>query len=87
MSVRAALSVLANGSGLREMLRASIAYTGDVDTVATIALGAASRSTQLTADLPAVLVDELEQGPYGRDYLNNLDNRLLAWAGARATRS
>ncbi|MFG1797504.1 hypothetical protein [Nocardia sp. NPDC049149] len=43
MSVRAALTVLASGRSLSAMLRASVAFTGDVDTVATIAFAAAAR--------------------------------------------
>ncbi|MEU5694470.1 ADP-ribosylglycohydrolase family protein [Actinosynnema sp. NPDC020468] len=75
MSVRAALTALAGNTTLSGVLRASVAFTGDVDTVATIALAAGSCSAEIAADLPAVLVDGLENGPYGRDYLIALDAR------------
>ncbi|WP_018686489.1 ADP-ribosylglycohydrolase family protein [Actinokineospora enzanensis] len=80
MSVRAALTSLVTQAenGLAAILRASIAYTGDVDTVATIALGAASRSRQVAQDLPKHLLSNLENGPYGRDYLSSLDSILLS---------
>ncbi|GAA4528163.1 ADP-ribosylglycohydrolase family protein [Amycolatopsis samaneae] len=78
MSVRAALTALAGHDSLSAMLRACVAYTGDVDTVATIALAAASRAPSITQDLPAVLLDGLETGPYGQSYLRDLDTRLLA---------
>lgn len=78
MSVRAALTALAGSSSLREILRACVAFTGDVDTVATVALGAASRSPQVVNDLPSVLRRGLEDGPYGRGYLWNLDTRMLS---------
>ncbi|WP_309116087.1 ADP-ribosylglycohydrolase family protein [Saccharothrix sp.] len=74
MSVRAALTALAGQGTQSEVLRACVAFTGDVDTVATVALAAASHV--LPADLPAVLVDGLENGPYGRDHLAKLDARL-----------
>jgi ADP-ribosylglycohydrolase len=77
MSVRAALTALTSSKSMSEILRASIAFTGDVDTVATIALAAASRSQEITQDLPQVLRENLENGPYGHDYLQTLDNRLL----------
>ncbi|TDV55307.1 ADP-ribosylglycohydrolase family protein [Actinophytocola oryzae] len=77
MSVRAALTALARATTMRGLLHACVAYTGDVDTVATIALAAASRTPEVTDDLPAALHDDLENGTYGRDYLAALDGRLL----------
>ncbi|MEV0681766.1 ADP-ribosylglycohydrolase family protein [Actinosynnema sp. NPDC050436] len=76
MSVRAALTALAGGSSASGVLRACVAWTGDVDTVATVALAAASTSSRVVADLPAVLVEGLENGRYGRDHLARLDARL-----------
>lgn len=76
-SVLAALTVLAGGGGMAEMLRRCVDFTGDVDTVAVIAMAAASRSPQIDRDLPSVLVDGLENGPFGRDYLAGLDRVLL----------
>jgi hypothetical protein len=77
MSVRAALTALRAGPSMSEILRASVAFTGDVDTVATIALAAASRSAEVGQDLPGVLRNGLEDGPFGRGYLEDLDARLL----------
>ncbi|XVV01837.1 ADP-ribosylglycohydrolase family protein [Actinosynnema sp. CA-248983] len=74
MSVRAALTALAGHTTQSEVLRACVAFTGDVDTVATVALAAASHTH--APDLPGVLVDGLENGPYGRDHLARLDARL-----------
>jgi len=54
------------------------AFTGDVDTVATIALAAASCSEEYEKDLPPQLVVSLENGRYGREYLTELDVELLA---------
>ncbi len=77
MSVRAALTALATGRSLSGMLHSAVALTGDVDTVATIALAAASRSPEVAQDLPPVLWRDLENGEFGRDYLAALDERLL----------
>jgi ADP-ribosyl-[dinitrogen reductase] hydrolase len=76
--VRAAISAVSTRRSLAELLGACVAYGGDVDTVATIALAAASWSVDDRADLPAVLTDGLEDGTYGRSYLEGLDRQLVA---------
>lgn len=76
MSVRAALTALTNATAMSRLLQACVAYTGDVDTVATIALAAAARSAEVTDDLPERLHQDLEHGTYGHDYLADLDRRL-----------
>ncbi|MFI9510114.1 ADP-ribosylglycohydrolase family protein [Nocardia sp. NPDC052566] len=78
MSARAALTALSTGRSLTEILRTCVAFTGDMDTVATIALAAAARSQEVVQDLPDTLLAGLENGPFGRDYLRDLDSRLLA---------
>jgi ADP-ribosyl-[dinitrogen reductase] hydrolase len=77
MSVRAALTALAKATTMRGLLYDCIAYTGDVDTVATIAMAAAARSPEIVNDLPEALYRDLENGTYGRDYLAALNGRLL----------
>jgi ADP-ribosyl-[dinitrogen reductase] hydrolase len=77
MSARAAITALSAASGLAELLLACIAFTGDVDTVATIALAAGSRAADIAQDLPRQLYDTLENGRYGRDHLTALDTQLL----------
>ncbi|MEM9119799.1 MAG: ADP-ribosylglycohydrolase family protein [Cyanobacteria bacterium P01_F01_bin.56] len=79
-SVHAALTAVVAHNSLSDILRASIAYTGDVDTVATIALGAAAGSQEVDQNLPQCLYDNLENGPYGLDYLIQLDRQLLEQA-------
>lgn len=80
MSVRAAITAVARNRRLRDLLRDCVAFTGDVDTVATIALAAASCSQEYEQDLPRTLIETLENGPYGRDYLIDLDQKLMALA-------
>ena len=76
MSVRAAVTAIQSHGSMSEILRACVAYTGDVDTVAAIAMGAASCAQDVDQDLPPALVDALEDGAYGRTYLRQLDERL-----------
>jgi ADP-ribosylglycohydrolase len=83
MSVRAAITALRRNHRLSDLLRDCIAFTGDVDTVATIALATASCSPEFEPDLPESLLSALEKGPYGRDYLTALDVRLLALKASR----
>jgi len=77
MSVRAAITAIGHNRSLSSLLRECVDFGGDVDTVATIALGAASMSEDYAQDLPQALVDGLENGPFGRDFLSALDRRLL----------
>jgi ADP-ribosylglycohydrolase len=77
-SVRAAITAIQRNDSLSGLLRDCVDFTGDVDTVATIALGAASWSREVVADLPEHLKLNLENGTYGRDYLLELDKQLMA---------
>ena len=77
MSVHAAFTALTACHTMSGLLRTCIAFTGDVDTVATIALAAGSFSEEIEQDLPKHLYAGLETGPFGRDYLQKLDEQLL----------
>lgn len=82
-AVRAAVSAVTICDTLSDLLKMCVAFGGDVDTVAAIAMPAASRSVEIRDDIPTVLVDQLEDGSFGRSYLRALDYRLLtAWPGA-----
>ena len=76
MSVRAALTALATCASLSELLARCVDFTGDVDTVATMAVAAGSCSSEIVSDLPIILLEGLENGSYGRDYLSDLDSKL-----------
>jgi ADP-ribosylglycohydrolase len=78
MSVRAAITAVMRNNSLSELLKDCIAYTGDVDTVAAIALAAASCSEEIKQDLPEHLIAGLENGSYGRDYIVALDRKLMS---------
>lgn len=76
MSVRAAITSIMKNDSMSAILKHSIAYTGDVDTVAAIALGCASSCEEIEQDLPQELIDGLENKVYGKDYIVDLDRKL-----------
>lgn len=78
MSVRAAITAVMRNDTMSELLQDCIAFTGDVDTVAAIALAAGSCSEEIRQDIPNHLVTGLENGAYGRDYLIGLDKQLMS---------
>ena len=79
MSVRAAVTALSRCHAMSELLQTCIQFSGDVDTVAAIALAAGSCSSEIAQDIPIHLVDTLENGQYGRDYIQRLDRQLMAF--------
>lgn len=79
MSVQAAVTAIMCNHSLSGLLHDCIAFTGDVDTVAAMALSAASWSPEIEPDLPDVLISGLESGAYGIDYLRRLDRQLLCF--------
>ena len=77
-TVNALLTVLKNSSTLKEVLINSVAFSGDVDTVAAVGLGIANLSVEYEKSLLPFLYDELENGIYGRDYLQGVGEKLLS---------
>ena len=75
--VQAAVTAIVGNDSLSHILQECVAFTGDVDTVAAIALGAASCSEEVRQDLPSGLFEGLENGKYGRDYIMELDRKLM----------
>ena len=77
MSVQAAITALLKHTRMSELLKACIQFSGDVDTVAAIALAAGSCCREIAQDLPSHLLNALENGSYGKDYIVRLDEQLL----------
>lgn len=75
-AVWAAITALRHASSMTDLLKRSVAFLGDVDTVAAISCAAASYSDEIPNDLPQLLIDTLENGAFGRDYLIDLDSKL-----------
>jgi len=84
MSVKAAISAINANATMSGVLKQCIAYTGDVDTVAAVALAAAAQCPEISQDLPAFLFDDLENGDFGRDYIVDLDAQLTRKQAALA---
>jgi ADP-ribosylglycohydrolase len=78
-SVMAALTAFLRCDRMSDLLRTCVSFTGDVDTVAVIALAAGSCCTEIEQDLPAELHAGLERGICGYDFLRDLDRRLMKW--------
>ena len=76
--VRAALFAVTTLGSQSEMLKQSIDYKGDVDSVAAIAMGVSSLKSDAEKDLPVYLQLGLEDTTYGRAYLVELDKRLAS---------
>ena len=74
--VNAAAQAIEKHESMSAILKQCVDYGGDTDTVAAIALAAASQSPRIKQDIPDHLIDGLENGPYGYDYLTDLDFKL-----------
>jgi len=75
--VTAALDAMLRSDSLSELLVNCVNFAGDTDTICAIAMGPASFCKEMKQDLPQNLIDGLENGKYGRDYIIELDRKLL----------
>lgn len=78
--IQAALTAIRKYDKLSDILKASIDFQGDVDTVATLAMAIGSVAQEVENDLPDFLYDNLENGKYGRDFIEQLNDQLMALA-------
>jgi ADP-ribosyl-[dinitrogen reductase] hydrolase len=76
ITVRAAVTAITQTESLSDLLKSCISFTGDTDSVATIALACASGSEEFKRDLPQRLWDDIEDSEFGISYLRELDGRL-----------
>lgn len=63
-------------SSYAELLKASVALGGDVDSIAALGMGLLSLNNP-TDSVPSILLNNLENGQFGRDYLVKLDGELF----------
>ncbi len=75
-TVAAVLGLIINEDSLSGILKSAVSIGGDTDTVAAIAMAIGSCAQDITNDIPKTLYEGLENGPYGRDYLADLDRKL-----------
>lgn len=76
-TVDAVMTVLIQASTLKDVIDLSIKMGGDTDSVAAIACGVASLSSEYSNDLPEFLLNDLEDGEFGKAYLNQLNHKLM----------
>lgn len=77
-TVEAVLTVLQQEDTLTNILKRSVDFGGDVDTVASLALAIGSVAISVENDLPNWLYTDLENGKYGHDYIQKLDEQLMS---------
>ena len=73
----AALYAIEESESLSEILLCCVSLGGDSDTVAAVAVAAASCSKEIKQDIPRNLSEEFEDGPFGHKFLTDLDIRLM----------
>lgn len=76
-TAKAALTVLMSTDSMKETLIRSVAFGGDTDSVASIALGILDCYRGRIDDLPKNLISTCEQGNYGLDYCETLEKQLF----------
>jgi ADP-ribosyl-[dinitrogen reductase] hydrolase len=75
-TLHAVNTALQANRSMSALLLACVNFGGDVDSVAAIAMGLASLTSEYVADIPVSLQDGLEEASYGRNYLLQLDALL-----------
>ncbi len=76
MHVAAAITAILESESYSDVLRKCCEFTGDTDTVAAIAMAAASQCQEIDPEIPDILFETLENGQYGRDYLIQVSQEL-----------
>ena len=74
--LESAIFALENTSSLADLMVECVSYTGDVDTNAAVACAAGSCSKEIGQDLPSSLTNKFENGEFGSDFLQLLDQKL-----------
>lgn len=75
-TVHAVNTAIIRNRSMSSLLLDCINFGGDVDSVAAISMGLASLTAEYTNDIPDVLINNLENSNYGRNYLIHLDTEL-----------
>ncbi|MGH1349943.1 MAG: ADP-ribosylglycohydrolase family protein [Methyloligellaceae bacterium] len=79
-SVKAALRAIVTENSLTDILTAIIRCGGDTDTAATIAMAVGSCAKDIDQTIPDTLLDDMEDGAYGRTYIMEMDRKLTEFA-------
>lgn len=62
---------------LAALLQRAVAFQGDTDTYGALVMAIGSGSREIDQTIPQPLIDGLENGNYGRDYLKSIDAQLM----------
>ena len=73
-----AFESLKSANTLHGIIKNAVAFEGDTDTVAAIAVALASQCSDVDQFIPDALVTGLEDGEFGKAYLNKLDAGLIS---------
>ncbi len=76
-TTEAVLTILINEYDLKTMLKKSVDFGGDVDTVASLALAIGKMCQETENNLPQWLYNDLENNEFGLDYIKKIDEQLL----------
>lgn len=76
-TVKAVLYLITSETSQSAILRKAIDLRGDTDSVAAVAMGLSSLSKEIKQDIPRNLYDNLENGAFGKDYLEMLERKLF----------
>lgn len=76
-TIQAVLYLITSEKSQSAILRKAIDLRGDTDSVAAVAMGLSSLSKEIEQDIPRNLYDNLENGAFGRDYLEMLERKLF----------
>jgi ADP-ribosyl-[dinitrogen reductase] hydrolase len=77
-TLHAVCTALLRNRRMPDLLVDCVNFGGDVDSVAAIAMGLASVSSEYAADAPTILLEGLEAGAFGVSFLSRLDARLAS---------
>lgn len=76
-TTQAVIKMVSEADSMQDCLKTGIDYGGDTDTVAALSMAILSQKENCDKTLPSFLYNELENGTYGKDFLINLDKRLI----------
>ena len=74
--LESAIYAIERNDNMADILKDCVSHTGDVDTNTAVAAAAASCSEEIEQNIPSILVQNLENGSFGRDFLDNLDKQF-----------
>lgn len=77
MTVAAVIYTLFKAKTTTDIIKIAVNFGGDVDSIASVALGLASIKDDIMINYSKELISNLENKKYGRDYLISLDKRLM----------